>query len=121
MGSFGSVTFVEIDKRKGFAYVDFADHEGLVKAITASPISIAQGSVQVLERKETKKAAPSQPSTDKEKPSTETQTERPKRGGRGRGRRGGAAQSSATTTGDASSSKTPAPTAPDASNSAAAS
>ncbi len=114
MENFGTVTFVEIDKRKGFAYVDFGDHEGLVKAVTASPISIAQGAVQVLERKETKKAAPSQPAGDKEKASTEAQTERPKRGGRGRGRKGGASQNTAATSGEvaASSSKTAAADAP---------
>jgi len=92
MEAFGPVTFVEIDKRKGFAYVDFGNHEALVKAIGASPVSVAQGTVQVLERKETKKAAPAaapsaQPVTEKK---VEPQTERSKRGGRGRGRRGGA-------------------------------
>ncbi|PNP41126.1 hypothetical protein TGAMA5MH_06996 [Trichoderma gamsii] len=54
---FGTVTFIEVDKRKGFAYVDFSDHSGLAKAISASPISVAQGTVQVLERKD-KKPAP---------------------------------------------------------------
>ncbi|RKL29685.1 hypothetical protein BFJ72_g11885 [Fusarium proliferatum] len=56
LSSFGTITFVEIDKRKGFAYVDFAEHEGLVKAVTASPITVAQGTVQVLERKDKKPA-----------------------------------------------------------------
>ena len=55
--AFGAVTAVELDKRKGFAYVDFADHEGLLKAITASPVTVAQGSVQVVERKDKKPAA----------------------------------------------------------------
>lgn len=55
--AFGTITFIEVDKRKGFAYVDFADHAGLAKAISASPIAVAQGTVQVLERKE-KKPAP---------------------------------------------------------------
>jgi len=48
---FGAVNKVEIDPRKGFAYVDFVDPESLQKAITASPIKVAQGNVQVLERK----------------------------------------------------------------------
>ncbi|KAI1136814.1 Smg-4/UPF3 family-domain-containing protein, partial [Hypoxylon sp. FL0543] len=89
MEVYGPVTFVEIDKRKGFAYVDFADHDSLVKAITASPVSVAQGTVQVLERKEMKKPAqaPTQPAADKA--SNEAPPDRPKRGGRGRGRRGG--------------------------------
>ena len=52
MKGFGGIDRVEIDKRKGFAYVDFTDPEGLQKAMAASPIKIAQGAVQVLERKE---------------------------------------------------------------------
>ncbi|KAI0853908.1 Smg-4/UPF3 family-domain-containing protein [Daldinia vernicosa] len=96
METFGPVTFVEIDKRKGFAYVDFGDHDGLVKAISASPIPVAQGTVQVLERKEIKKSTqpPTQPASDKT--SVETPPDRPKRGGRGRGRRGGAANAGST-------------------------
>lgn len=54
---FGDITLVEVDKRKGFAYVDFAEHDGLVKAINASPVQIAQTSVQVLERKDKKPTA----------------------------------------------------------------
>ncbi|KAF2264498.1 hypothetical protein CC78DRAFT_616663 [Lojkania enalia] len=50
--AFGAIEKVEIDKRKGFAYVDFVEPEGLVKAIAASPVKVAQGAVQVLERKE---------------------------------------------------------------------
>ena len=49
--AFGSVKKVEIDKKKGFAYVDFAEAESLQKAIKASPIKVAQGQVVVLERK----------------------------------------------------------------------
>lgn len=52
MKAFGPIDKVEIDKRKGFAYVDFAEPAGLQKAMAASPIKIAQGAVQVLERKE---------------------------------------------------------------------
>lgn len=52
MKAFGGIDRVEIDKRKGFAYVDFTEPEGLQKAMAASPIKIAQGAVQVLERKE---------------------------------------------------------------------
>ena len=48
---FGPVTKVEIDTKKGFAYVDFAEPRGLQAAIEASPIKIAQGQVIVLERK----------------------------------------------------------------------
>ncbi|EHA47593.1 hypothetical protein MGG_03912 [Pyricularia oryzae 70-15] len=63
MQVFGNVTFVEIDRRKGFAYVDFANHEGLAKAIAASPVTVAQATVQVLERKDTNKKAPPAAST----------------------------------------------------------
>ncbi|KAJ6007202.1 hypothetical protein N7522_005553 [Penicillium canescens] len=48
---FGTVTKVEIDKKKGFGYVNFAGPEGLQKAIAASPVSVAQSQVVVLERK----------------------------------------------------------------------
>ncbi|KAI5283064.1 hypothetical protein KEM54_002444 [Ascosphaera aggregata] len=48
---FGEVLKTEIDKKKGFAYVYFADPEGLRKAIKASPVQIAQSKVVVAERK----------------------------------------------------------------------
>ena len=129
METFGTVTHIELEKRKGFAYVNFADHESLVKAVAGSPITVAQGTIQVLERKETKKAAPtSQPTADKEKGSAEAQpaaqapAERPKRGGRGRGRKGGAdknkdaaaseASGSASKTAPAASGGSSAPAAP---------
>ncbi|ODH14676.1 hypothetical protein ACO22_06534 [Paracoccidioides brasiliensis] len=49
--TFGKVIRVEIDKKKGFGYVDFAEPEGLSRAIQASPVQIAQSQVVVLERK----------------------------------------------------------------------
>ena len=49
--AFGAVAKVEIDKKKGFAYVDFVEPESLQKAVRASPIKVAQGQVVVLERK----------------------------------------------------------------------
>lgn len=52
MGAFGGISAVEIDRRKGFAYVDFTDHNGLVKALAASPVTVANAAVQVLERKD---------------------------------------------------------------------
>ena len=48
---FGAVKKVEIDKKKGFAYVDFAEPQGLQNAIKSSPVKVAQGQVVVLERK----------------------------------------------------------------------
>lgn len=86
MENFGAVSMVEIDKRKGFAYVDFVDTEGLKKAMAANPISVAQGTVQVMQRKGT--ALPPE-----KKPAHQTPSA-PSRGGRGgrggtMGRRGG--------------------------------
>ncbi|KAJ5638237.1 hypothetical protein N7490_008116 [Penicillium lividum] len=48
---FGAVNKVEIDKKKGFGYVDFADPGSLQKAMAASPVTVAQSQVVVLERK----------------------------------------------------------------------
>ncbi|KUJ22930.1 uncharacterized protein LY89DRAFT_161104 [Mollisia scopiformis] len=53
MEKYGGVSMVEIDKRKGFAYVDFVDTDGLKNAMAANPISVAQGTVQVMQRKGT--------------------------------------------------------------------
>jgi regulator of nonsense transcripts 3 len=88
---FGGIEKVEIDKRKGFAYVDFAEPEGLRKAMAASPIKIAQGAVQVLERKEKVARAGPNPRFNNVPPPPPG----PARGGRGgfgprgRGGRGG--------------------------------
>lgn len=49
--AFGDVVNVEIDRRKGFGYVDFATPEGLQRAIAASPVTVAQSQVVVLERR----------------------------------------------------------------------
>ncbi len=86
MEKFGAVTMVEIDRRKGFAYVDFSDTEGLKKAMAANPISVAQGTVQVMQRKGT--ALPPEKKPVNQVPNV------PSRGGRGGrggtvGRRGG--------------------------------
>lgn len=86
METFGAVSMVEIDKRKGFAYVDFVDTEGLKKAMAANPISVAQGTVQVMQRKGT--ALPPEKKPVHQPPNA------PSRGGRGgrggtMGRRGG--------------------------------
>lgn len=48
---YGPVKRVEIDRKKGSAYVDFEHPEGLQKAIKASPVKVAQGQVVVLERR----------------------------------------------------------------------
>ena len=49
--TFGAIKKVEIDQRKGFAYVDFVEPQGLQNAIQGSPVKVAQGQVVVLERK----------------------------------------------------------------------
>lgn len=90
--AFGGIEKVEIDKRKGFAYVDFAEPDGLQKAMAASPIKIAQGAVQVLERKEKVARAPN-PRFNGPPPTGPARGGHPGRGGfgpRGRGGRGGA-------------------------------
>jgi regulator of nonsense transcripts 3 len=60
--AFGTLTRCEIDKKKGFGYVDFADPEGLKKAMQASPVKVGNGQVVVLENrsKPTAKAPASQ-------------------------------------------------------------
>ncbi|KAF2428651.1 hypothetical protein EJ08DRAFT_322896 [Tothia fuscella] len=83
---FGGIEKVEIDRKKGFAYVDFADSETLRKAIAGSPIKIAQGAVQVLERRERGRAPPSIMPIQRG-------GFRGGRGGRGRGGRGGGVMS----------------------------
>jgi len=81
MEKFGPISHLEIDRRKGFAYVDFVDTDGLKKAMAANPIAVGQGTVQVLQRKGTALAP-------EKKPPSHTQNATP-RGGRGGGGRGG--------------------------------
>ncbi|CZT07578.1 related to nucleolar phosphoprotein [Rhynchosporium agropyri] len=88
MEKFGAVKTVEIDRRKGFAYVDFADAEGLRKAMAANPISVAQGTVQVMQRKGT--SLPPEKKTASQVPTAPSRGGRGGRGGSGTvGRRGG--------------------------------
>lgn len=111
--AFGALERVEIDKRKGFAYVDFAEPDGLQKAMAASPIKIAQGAVQVLERKAPVARGPrfnAPPQGPPHGPPTG-----PARGGRGgfapRGRgRGGARGGANAAAAPAPASGSPAPT-----------
>lgn len=65
LSAFGTVKMVDVDRRKAFAYVDFGDAESLTKAIAASPVTVAQGSVTVMERKEKKPAADNAEKKDK--------------------------------------------------------
>lgn len=87
MENFGAVSMVEIDKRKGFAYVDFIEPAGLKKAMAANPIPVAQGTVQVMQRKGT--AQPPEKKPTHQPP--HAPASRGGRGGRGGaiGRRGG--------------------------------
>lgn len=48
---YGTITRCEIDKKKGLGYLDFTETEGLKKAMAASPVKIANGSVIVLENR----------------------------------------------------------------------
>ncbi|KAK7193515.1 hypothetical protein DPSP01_000073 [Paraphaeosphaeria sporulosa] len=87
MKAFGAIEKVEIDKRKGFAYVDFVDPEGLRNAVAAGTVKVAQGAVQVLERKEKHQVPRGFPA-----PRPQPPRPAPGRGGfgpRGRGGRGG--------------------------------
>lgn len=95
LGVYGTITFVEIDKRKGFAYVDFTEHQGLVKAVSASPVKVAQGTVQVLERKDKKPAtASATPNANATTtPAVQTPAASEKQSGRGRRGRGGGGKS----------------------------
>jgi regulator of nonsense transcripts 3 len=112
MEQFGAVSMVEIDKRKGFAYVDFVEPEGLKKAMAANPISVAQGTVQVMQRKGT--ALPPEKKPQHQAPHA------PSRGGRGgrggssgrRGGRGGARGGPQGGSSDAAKAPASAPTGP---------
>lgn len=103
--AFGKVTKVEIDKKKGFGYVDFAEAEGLQKAIAASPVTVAQSQVVVLERKNplaqqakavaksvetASQASPAAPATQQTGGGTQKRSRGPRsRGGRGKGKAAG--------------------------------
>jgi regulator of nonsense transcripts 3 len=91
MGDFGTVVKVEMDKKKGFAYVDFKEPAGLRKAISGSPIKVGEGQVVVLER-DNRGAGRSGISTSKPPPVRGSRGDRGRggggSGGRGRGRSG---------------------------------
>jgi len=117
MENFGAVSMVEIDKRKGFAYVDFVDAEGLKKAMAANPISVAQGTVQVMQRKGTSLPPEKKPVHPAPHPHLMTRGGRGGRGGSigrrggGRGGRGGGNASAAAST-EQAKAPTSAPTGP---------
>lgn len=48
--AFGAVKSMDV-RKKGLAYVNFADPEALKKAVAASPMTIARASITILERK----------------------------------------------------------------------
>ncbi|KAH8697848.1 Smg-4/UPF3 family-domain-containing protein [Talaromyces proteolyticus] len=92
---FGRVTKVEIDRKKGFGYVDFAEPDGLQKAIAASPVTVAQSQVVVLERKNPPSQAKAAKASDTAQPPAGATTlqqasskEKRSRGTRSRGGRG---------------------------------
>ncbi|KZF19476.1 hypothetical protein L228DRAFT_251070 [Xylona heveae TC161] len=106
MSAYGKVTKVEMDKRKGFAYVDFADAQGLQAAVKASPVSIGQGQVTIVERKPQARSTPSAKGGKSEGRSLGhaggNSGAIPAKGGRGRGRGGGGAGRGSGNAGDAS-------------------
>jgi regulator of nonsense transcripts 3 len=91
MEKFGPVSMVEIDRRKGFAYVDFQDAPSLRKAMAANPITVAQGTVQVMQRKGTSLPPEKKPPHHQLQQPQQSPSARGGRGGRGGtvGRRGG--------------------------------
>lgn len=96
--AFGNVTKAEVDRKKGFGYIDFAEPDGLQKAIAASPVSVAQSQVVVLERKnpptQAKATKPDEPapqqaaSTAPQQAGAAPGTQKRSRGPRTRGGRG---------------------------------
>jgi regulator of nonsense transcripts 3 len=56
--TFGTLTKCEIDKKKGFGYVDFKETEGLKNAMQSSPVKVGNGQVVVLENKTRKPVPP---------------------------------------------------------------
>ena len=96
LGAFGTVTHIDIDKRKGFAFVDFAEADGLAKAMAAGGITVAQATVTVQERKEKKPPAKEATATDKpdkadktEKAEKTDKQDKPDKGRRRRGKASG--------------------------------
>ncbi|KAH8803793.1 putative regulator of nonsense transcripts 3A [Hyaloscypha sp. PMI_1271] len=112
MENFGAVSMVEIDKRKGFAYVDFVDTEGLKKAMAANPIPVAQGTVQVMQRKGT--ALPPEKKPANQPPNAPSRGGRAGRGGTigRRGGRGGARGGAQAGPSEAAKAPSAAPTGP---------
>ena len=107
---FGAIEKVEIDKRKGFAYVDFADSDGLRKAVAKGTVKVAQGAVQVLERKEkVSRNRANFPGPPSGPPRGRGGFASRGRGGRGGGRGGG--QVAASSGSDVATAPAPAPAA----------
>ncbi|KAF1817209.1 hypothetical protein P152DRAFT_510485 [Eremomyces bilateralis CBS 781.70] len=52
LAAHGPVVSCEIDRKKGYAYAEFATSEGLMAAVAASPVKVAEGAVEVLVRRE---------------------------------------------------------------------
>ncbi|KAJ6439591.1 nonsense-mediated mRNA decay protein Upf3 [Purpureocillium lavendulum] len=111
--AYGSITSVDLDKRKGFAYVDFAEHDGLVKAVAGSPVQVAQTTVQVLERKDKKPATVSSAaaSSGSANPDKGSGRGRRGRGGGGGGNKAGGQGNAQSATAAASAASTPAASA----------
>lgn len=77
--AFGAVIRCEIDKKKGFGYIDFEDSESLKQAMLASPVKVGDkgGQVVVLENKNLKikpRTIVEKPRLSEEKVTTQPQT-----------------------------------------------
>ena len=77
---FGKLLKVEIDKKKGYGYLDFEEPEGLQKAIAASPVPVGQGQVVVLERKITPSSQPAKKKGDQHQAKANTPQQQTKQG-----------------------------------------
>lgn len=90
MAAFGDVSFVDLDKRKGFAIVTFGTPASLQAAMAASPVTVAQGSVQILEWKQRGNTqSQANPPSGPAAMNGASGTNAPARGGRANGPRGG--------------------------------
>ena len=74
--AYGSLTRCEIDRKKGFGYIDFTETESLRKAMQASPVKVGNGQVVVLENKvrptgSTKGSAPASPALRSTQPASD--------------------------------------------------
>lgn len=116
LSTFGEITALEIDKRKGTALATFKDHESFKAAMAKRSIPVAQGAVEVLEFRD----KPAAPAANRGTPAARTGGNAAGGGGGGRGRGRGAGRGGTTAASESSSpgsatipaAPTPAPATP---------